>query len=139
MRNDLFSEKGFVSGGILNLSPRDAWQECIERHIVLVDVRESYLTSYKLFDVPEVVYLPLSQLPERLNELPFDKPLILADSAGIRSHEAMLVLVKRGYANIANLAGGLVEWERDELPLKTNISERLEGACACKLRRRNKQ
>lgn len=138
MHNNLFSDIGFISGGILNISPRYAWQQCVENHVLLVDVRESYLTSYKLFDVPEVIYLPFSQLAERMSELPSDRILILADSAGIRSHEAMTMMLGKGYENIANLAGGLVEWERDELPLKINIGEQLEGACTCKLKKRNK-
>jgi len=138
MNNNLFSDIGFISGGILNISPRDAWQQCVENHVVLVDVRESYLTSYKMFDVPEVMYLPLSQLDDRLSELPSGRMFILADSAGIRSHEAMTLMLGKGYENIANLAGGLVEWERDGLPLKINIGEQLEGACTCKLKKRNK-
>ncbi len=45
----------------------------------------------------------------------------------------------KGFENIANMAGGLVEWERDGLPLKSDKSERLSGSCACMLRKREKK
>jgi hypothetical protein len=34
------------------------------------------------------------------------------------------------------MAGGIVDWERDGLPLKTNIEERLSGSCMCQLKPR---
>jgi len=42
----------------------------------------------------------------------------------------------KGFENIANMAGGMVEWERDGLPLKIDKTERLSGSCACMLRKR---
>ena len=34
------------------------------------------------------------------------------------------------------MAGGIVDWERDGLPVKTNIEERLSGSCMCQLKPR---
>lgn len=138
MNEVFFPGKCFHSGGFLNLTPRDAFFETINSTAIIVDVREQYLTGYKRFKVPIVVYIPLSTLAERLHELPFDVPLIIADSAGLRSHEAMVLLIEKGYKNIANLAGGLVEWERDGLPLITDFTEQLDGSCMCQLRPRKK-
>ncbi|PKP32062.1 MAG: hypothetical protein CVT99_06230 [Bacteroidetes bacterium HGW-Bacteroidetes-16] len=44
---------------------------------------------------------------------------------------------REGYEFIANIAGGLVEWERDDLPVKINKSEHLKDSCMCMLRKRN--
>ncbi len=41
-----------------------------------------------------------------------------------------------GYENVANMAGGIVDWERDGLPLTTDISNRLSGSCMCQLKAR---
>jgi len=71
--------------------------------------------------------------------LPRDIPLIVSDSAGLRSHEAMEFLIKLGYQNIANLAGGIVDWERDGLPLRIDKTEQLDGSCVCQLRPRHKK
>ena len=57
--NDLFDYYGFVSGGILNVSPREAFELC-GKGAVIVDVREEYLNNFKNFDVPEIVFFPIS-------------------------------------------------------------------------------
>ena len=70
------------------------------------------------------------------SELPQDRYLIFADTVGLRSKEAVLFLKRKGFEKIANMAGGIVDWERDGLPLKSNIEERLSGSCMCQLKPR---
>jgi rhodanese-related sulfurtransferase len=138
MSEELFSGKCFISSGFLNLTPLDAYDETVNNDAVIIDVREDYLTGYKRFDVPETFYFPLSTLEQRISEIREDIPLIIADSVGLRSHEAMQLLAEKGFLKIANLAGGIVEWERDGLPLKTDYMEQLDGSCMCQLKPRNK-
>ena len=133
--NDLFDNYGFVSSGIFNVSPREAFELC-GKGAVIVDVREAYLNNFKNFDVPEIMFIPLSKLVQKLSELPQDKYLIFADTVGLRSKEAVVLLKDKGFVKIANMAGGIVDWERDGLPLKTNIEERLSGSCMCQLKPR---
>ena len=137
--NEVFGVTGFVSSGFLNLTPAEAYMEAIENGAVIVDVREERLTGYKCFDVPVVIYMPGSRLSEEYHSLPAGIPLIIADSVGLRSHEAMEFLLGRGLRNIANLAGGIVEWEHDGLPLKIDRTEQLDGSCVCQLRPRHKK
>jgi rhodanese-related sulfurtransferase len=132
-----FEDRGIVSNGILNLSPAETLEICKKGGIIL-DVREDYLNRYKMFDVEEIIFCPQSILANNLHELPKDKPLIIADSTGINSKKAMLFLKEKGFENIANMAGGLVEWERDGMPIKEDKTERLTGSCACMLRKRDK-
>jgi rhodanese-related sulfurtransferase len=134
-----FLKHGFVSSGFLNLSAREAYKEATENDVIIIDVREIRLTGYKRFDVPTVINIPNSVLSENYSSLPRDIPLIIADSVGLQSHEAMEFLLKKGYTNIANLAGGIVDWERDGLPLKKDITEQLDGSCVCQLRPRHKK
>jgi hypothetical protein len=66
--------------------------------------------------------------------------MIFADAAGLHSKEAVLLLMEKGFTGrIANMAGGLIEWERDELPLIIDKTEKLSGSCMCQLRPRNKK
>lgn len=130
---------GFISSGFLNLSGSEAYREVTENGAVIVDVREDRLTGYKTFDVPRVIYMPKSRLAEKYRDLPLDISLIIADSVGLSSHEAMEFLIDMGFTNIANLAGGIVEWEHDGLPLKKDITEQLDGSCTCQLRPRHKK
>jgi rhodanese-related sulfurtransferase len=132
----LFDNYGFLSCGILNVSPGEAFELC-GKGAVIVDVREEYLNNFKNFDVPETLFLPLSKLLMRFSELPLEKHLIFADTVGLRSKEAVVFLKDKGYTKIANMAGGIVDWERDKLPLKTNIAERLSGSCMCQLKPRD--
>jgi rhodanese-related sulfurtransferase len=135
----IFFKHGFISSGFLNLSARDAFIEATENNAVIIDVREIRLTGYKRFDVPAVINIPNSTLSENYRNLPRDAPLILADSVGLRSHEAMEFLIGKGFKNVANLAGGIVDWERDGLPLKKDLTEQLNGSCVCQLRPRHKK
>jgi len=133
--NNLFDNYGFVSCGILNVSPREAFELC-GKGAVIVDVREEYLNNFKNFDVPEILFFPISKLAEEYSKLPADRYLLFADTVGLRSKEAVLFLTDKGFGKIANIAGGIVDWERDGLPLKTNIEERLSGSCMCQLKPR---
>jgi rhodanese-related sulfurtransferase len=130
---------GFKSGGIHNVTPRQALELC-RKGALLVDVREADLCRFKMFDVPEIIYCPFSIMEETFQNLPVDKPMIFADAAGIHSREATELAIKKGIENrVANLAGGLIEWERDEMPLIIDKSEKLSGSCMCQLRPRNKK
>jgi rhodanese-related sulfurtransferase len=133
--SDLFDNYGFVSGGIFNVSPREAFELC-DKGAVIVDVREDYLNKFKNFNVPEIMFIPISRLVQQLSDLPQEKYLIFADTVGLRSKEAVVLLKDKGFIRIANMAGGIVDWERDGLPLKTNIEERLSGSCMCQLKPR---
>ncbi|MCF8367010.1 MAG: rhodanese-like domain-containing protein [Bacteroidales bacterium] len=137
MKN-LFEGKGIKSGKSLSLSPKEAVNACADGAII-VDVREEYLNSYKMFGVHEVIYLPMSHFKQNYVTLPEDKYLILADSAGLKSREATLFLLEKGYNKAANLAGGLVEWERDKMPLNMDVNQRLTGSCMCQLKPRERK
>jgi rhodanese-related sulfurtransferase len=134
-----FFKHGFVSSGFLNLTASEAYKEASENNAIILDVRELRLLGYKKFDVPKVIIIPNSTLANNYKNLPTDLPMIVADSVGLRSHEAMVLLQSKGFTNIANLAGGIVDWERDGLPLKKDITEQLDGSCVCQLRPRHKK
>lgn len=138
MNTSTFFTDGYFSGGIINITPKDAYALAKEGNAIIVDVREESFTAYKQFDVPKVVYCPASTLADSLEIIPENIAVILADSTGIHSHEAFIILQKAEYENIANLAGGLVEWERDGLPIKIDDMEQLDGSCTCQLKFRNR-
>jgi rhodanese-related sulfurtransferase len=112
-----FFRHGFISSGFLNLTPREAYTEATENNAVLLDVREERLTGYNNFNVTKVIKMPKSTIADNYKNLPRDVPIIIADSVGLSSHEAMEFLISKGFSNLANLAGGIVDWERDGLPL----------------------
>ena len=133
--DSLFDNIGFLSRGIFNVTPVEAFELC-GRGAVIVDVREVWLNNFKNFDVPEILFIPISKLKHTFSELPMDRYLIFADTVGLKSKEAVVFLSGKGFKKIANMAGGIVDWERDGLPLNTNVEERLSGSCMCQLKPR---
>lgn len=134
----MFQNKGIKYGKLVSLSPKECAELC-SQGAILVDVREEYLNGFKMFDVEKVIYLPKSRFRENLSRLPKDKPLILADSSGIKSKEFGLLLIDNRYHEIAILAGGIVEWERDNAPLIIDTGQRLTGSCMCQLKPRERK
>ena len=126
---------GFSAHGVLNLTPKESFELC-RKGAIIVDVRESYLNNFKMFNVENVIYLPYSELASSYSDLPHDKLLIFADAVGLRSRESVLFMNEHGYENAFNMAGGIVDWERDGLPLTTDINNRLSGSCMCQLKAR---
>ena len=128
---------GFQSSGFLNLSAAEAYKEVEENCAIIVDVREQSFTAFKKFGIQGVIYMPFSHLPEQYVELPKDVPLIIADTVGLHSRNALLFLKDQGFENIANLAGGFVDWERYGLPVNKDITQQLDGSCICQLKPRH--
>jgi rhodanese-related sulfurtransferase len=60
--------------------------------------------------------LPLPALALRLDELPKDTPIVCVCRSGSRSGVAAEQLARKGFANVLNLAGGMLGWARAGLP-----------------------
>lgn len=132
---DLFEGFGIVSCEILNVSPGEAF-ELVKKGALLIDVREENLRGFKSFDVPGLILFPKSKIINEYGNLPVESCLIFADTVGLRSKEVVIFLKEKGFKKIANMAGGIVDWERDGLPVTIDISSRLTGSCMCQLKPR---
>jgi rhodanese-related sulfurtransferase len=115
------------------LSPRRAL-EYLRQGAVLLDIRESHETNYRAFDVPSAILMPYSVFRERQGEVPRDVPLVVADAVGLRGKEVAKFLLENGYPEVAWIVGGVVDWVREGLPIKTDRNYELRGQCGCKLR-----
>ncbi|MCB0529121.1 MAG: rhodanese-like domain-containing protein [Lewinellaceae bacterium] len=99
------------------LTPREAYAAYILGSLI-VDVRDHSAGDSKNLDVRQVVALPLSELDQRLNELPSNRPVVLLSNIGIRGKEAARMLVERGYQDVSIVTGGIKAWEQEGLPVK---------------------
>src|SRR5688572_2476669 len=75
---------------------------------LVVDVREEW--ELKLASIPDVVHVPMSQIPARLPEFSPDTETIVMCHAGGRSMRVAHFLVNQGFTNVANLSGGISAW-----------------------------
>jgi rhodanese-related sulfurtransferase len=128
----------FSVGDQTQYIPREAYQKCLEGSVML-DIRPEILCQYKAFDVPEVLYCPVENMEQYLDRLPDNRDIIVADSTGIHSREIIKLLIDNGFTRVYGLAGGMVEWERDGLPVLLDNQARLSGSCMCQLKFREKK
>jgi rhodanese-related sulfurtransferase len=125
--------KGILIDGIVHLSPAEA-MELISEGAVLVDIREDFERELKTFDVEHIIWCPSSVIAVNSEALPRDRLLILADCVGLHSKEAIRQLEGSGFLHLANLNGGIADWERDGLPVSQDDESQLSGQCPCQLK-----
>jgi rhodanese-related sulfurtransferase len=101
----------------LEVTPAKAFA-MIKKGALLVDVREPREVDSKSSDVPEVLLIPLRQLEQRFQEIPVDRPVIIACQHGSRGLIANRFLLNHGYSKAVNMQSGMVCWVADGLPVK---------------------
>jgi rhodanese-related sulfurtransferase len=75
---------------------------------LVIDVREDW--ELKLARIPDVVHVPMNQIPARLGEFRRDAETIVMCHAGGRSLRVAHFLADQGFTDVANLAGGISAW-----------------------------
>lgn len=76
----------------------------------LLDVREGYELGICNLASVGARNIPLAALPQELDELSTDEPLIIMCRSGTRSARAVAYLRELGFENAVNLAGGILAW-----------------------------
>ena len=94
-----------------------------EPDTVLLDVRER--DEFAGVRAPGAALVPMSELAQRVGELP-DRPLLVICHSGNRSLAVTSYLRHLG-RDAANVAGGMVAWERAGLPVATGAPAAGEG------------
>lgn len=82
--------------------------------VPLVDVREPH--EFEAGHVPGAVNIPMSQLGERIGDLP-DEPFDVICELGGRSGRVVEALSQRGY-DVTNVAGGTSAWREAGYPVE---------------------
>jgi rhodanese-related sulfurtransferase len=96
-----------------------------------IDVRTVHEFRGPLGRVPAAKLVPLPELEARAKELPSGRPLLLICRSGARSSAACEKLQALGIGPVLNLAGGMIAWNRAQLPIETtepaSVGELLDG------------
>jgi adenylyltransferase/sulfurtransferase len=74
---------------------------------LLLDVREPY--EYQIANLGGKL-IPQNDVPQRLGELERDKEIVVHCKSGGRSQRIAEFLKQAGYANVSNVAGGILAW-----------------------------
>jgi rhodanese-related sulfurtransferase len=104
--------------GIREVNSMAALQLINHKNAVVLDVREQ--SEYDAGHVLNSKLIPLGKLKERLGELEKfrDQPIVVVCRSGNRSGTACSLLGKQGFTQAYNLAGGVLAWQKDKLPLE---------------------
>ncbi|MDP2143777.1 MAG: rhodanese-like domain-containing protein [Gallionella sp.] len=104
--------------GIKEVDSVAATQLINHKNALVLDVREE--SEYKAGHVLNAKLVPLGKLNERIGELEKyrDKPVVVVCRSGARSANACALLGKQGFAEVYNLAGGMIAWQKANLPVK---------------------
>lgn len=89
--------------------------QAVGQGALLVDVRGDAEVAQGV--IPGAMHIPLHLLPLRAQELPQDKPVVIYCRSGARSGQACAFMAQRGYNNMHNLAGGIMNWARGGYPI----------------------
>ncbi|MDK2892533.1 rhodanese-like domain-containing protein [Methanohalophilus sp.] len=102
--------------------------ECGVYHInvdeakALVDSGEMFILDVRTvseYDAGHLIgstLIPVSELHERLDEIPKDQPLLVYCRSGSRSRTAAEILEEHGFCVIYNVDGGFSEWQAAGYP-----------------------
>jgi sulfur dioxygenase len=101
----------FTFAGIWEISPA-----LLEEHaaaVQIVDVREQGEFRGPLGHIQGAQLIPLNELQARAGELARERPVVAVCRSGARSAQAVVLLQKAGFRDVANLAGGMLRWRAE--------------------------
>lgn len=113
---------GMSADNILRGLLKPAYFEDLENSY-LIDVRPA--ASYKMKTIPDSVNIPISEIRDRVDEIPADRKVVLFCNTGHTSYIAARILAQRGFSNVYSFMGGIELYK--EL-MKNNFSEVMRSA-----------
>lgn len=107
---DVVNFGGYVASNVLERRFKQEHfskvRELLEAGECIIDIREK--NEYEEGHLKGVPNIPLSELRERVNEIPKDRTVYLQCRSGQRSYNACLLLQNLGYTNVVNVTGGIL-------------------------------
>ena len=85
---------------------------CTSSQALLLDVREPWEIETAAIGLPGVPFkhIPMSRIPERLDELDPSQSIVCICHHGVRSLQVVAFLARHGFESVYNLAGGIDAW-----------------------------
>lgn len=95
-----------------------AEERASENPPLVIDIRGP--GEWKSKHLSESINLPLTQLQQRIDEVPRDRKIAVHCAGGYRSSIAVSILNQYGITNVMELAGGITAWEAAKFKLVTD-------------------
>jgi glyoxylase-like metal-dependent hydrolase (beta-lactamase superfamily II)/rhodanese-related sulfurtransferase len=106
----------FSFAGIWEIMPQTF--EELATPVQLIDVREPGEFDGSLGHIKGATLIPLGELQSRILELDPQRPVVSVCRSGARSAQAVALLQKAGFRQLANLAGGMLRWRAEGHPVE---------------------
>ncbi len=101
----------YTFGGIWEIQPQ-ALEEVAAR-VQIIDVRETNEFNGPIGRISGSKLIPLGDLAARAAEIAKDRAVVAVCRSGARSAQAVVILQKAGFIDVANLAGGMLRWRAE--------------------------
>jgi glyoxylase-like metal-dependent hydrolase (beta-lactamase superfamily II)/rhodanese-related sulfurtransferase len=101
--------------GTLEITPQ--WVATHRTEVNILDVRTKVETDEETLHIEGALLIPINELRDRLEDVPKDKPVMTICRAGKRSVLAASILKENGWSQVANIRGGLLQWQEEGLPV----------------------
>ncbi len=88
----------------MEITPKELKEKLHDKNLFLLDVRTP--DEYTICKIKNSNLIPLQELPNRINEIPKDKEIIVYCHHGPRSLRAASFLKEKGF-NVKSLKGGI--------------------------------
>lgn len=105
----------FTYAGVNEIDPD--WVAEHRESLQIVDVRGPSEFTGILGHIEGASMIPLSELEAQAKTLGEDTPIVTVCRSGGRSAQAVILLQKAGFTHVANLAGGMINWNNHHLPV----------------------
>jgi hydroxyacylglutathione hydrolase len=112
---DAWSDAGRPLGTIPQITADDLRSSLAHGRVTLIDVRGR--NEWDSGHIEGARHIPLGYLPDRIDEIPTDKAVVVHCAVGGRSAIAASLLEARGVDRVVNLAGGYGAWLQSDAPV----------------------
>jgi hydroxyacylglutathione hydrolase len=111
---------GYPVGKVSTISARDLHQRLDHKPngVTVLDVRTD--GEWKGGHIAGALHIHGGMLPERLSEVPRERPVAVVCRSGSRSSIASSILQRAGFTEVINVVGGMSAWKSAGLPTATD-------------------
>lgn len=99
-----------LAGRVVSVSAlefMEIWRKRADNNVFFIDARPAAAGKAMQEKLPDWRSMPLEEIPNRLDEIPRDRPVAIICNTGLRSYDAALMLKNAGIDNVVNSAGGM--------------------------------
>ncbi len=108
---DAINYAGYVASNLLNGDFKQISytkiRGLVEKGAYILDVREAYECEDEGYILGST-HIPMSEMRDRVEEVPKDEPVYVHCRSGQRSYNVVLLLQAKGYKNVTNISGGFI-------------------------------